>query len=100
MNTEVTRLRNGKSPRSAAILPLGILFAMLGIAAAVVIWLSLTTEHVEIDKAGQGPKAVVELLPIAKTKDAKGHAAITIKDGSHKPPALGRTSYHPHRTLG
>jgi len=83
----VTRLRNGKSPRSAAILPLGILFAMLGIAAAVVIWLSLTTEHVEIDKAGQGPRAVVELLPTAKTKDAKGHAAITIKDGSHKPPA-------------
>ena len=28
----MTRLRNGKSPRSAAVLPLGILFAMLGIA--------------------------------------------------------------------
>jgi uncharacterized protein len=83
----VTGLRNGKSPRSAAVLPLGILFAMLGIAAAVVIWLSLTVEHVESDAAEQGPKAVGQLIADKKPEAIKkqGHAGAALTP----PPTAG-----------
>jgi uncharacterized protein len=92
VSTEVAGLRNGKPPRSAAALPLGILFAVLGIAGAVVIWLSLTPEIANDDGAGRGPKAVVELAldPAAKgpTGDRKP-AGTGAKDGAAAQPDAG-----------
>lgn len=58
---------------------------MLGIAAAVVIWLSLTTEPVENVDTGQGPKAVGELT--ADNKAAKDHEPEGKGQEAHnKPP--------------
>ena len=66
---------------------------MLGIAAAVVIWLSLTAEHGAYDTGGQGPRAVVELAPAAKTAKTEGHGEADVKDGGiNQPPHNGQSS--------
>lgn len=94
MNSEVTRLRNGKSPRSAAVLPLGILFAMLGIAATVVIWLSLTGEHAQIDATGIGPKAVGDLPSADKNTKPRDHEPIKGNGHSDEKPAQDTKQTH------
>ena len=59
---------------------------MLGIAAAVVIWLSLTAEPVENDAVDQGPKAVGELIADNKAKTVEKHGPIAGAHGSPDKP--------------